>query len=52
VQLLLPPVPAEPVALLPPVPGLPLVAGVQAAAKSAKQSPKSQTHPVFMANLS
>ena len=38
--------------MLPAVPGLPLVAGVQAAAKIAKQSPKSDTRAVFIANLS
>ena len=50
VQLLPPPVPAVPLPVLPAVPPPP--AGLQAAAKIAKQSPKSQTHAVFMANLS
>ena len=42
-QLTLPPVPGEP-----PVPGLGLEAGVQAAATTAKKSPKSETRPVFI----
>ena len=48
-QLLLPPVPAVPVPLVPAVPGFPPVDGLaQAAAKIAKQSPKSDTRAVFM----
>jgi len=50
-QLVLPPVPATPAAALPPVP-LPPTPGLQAAAKIAKQIPKSDTRAVFMANLS
>ena len=45
-QLTVPPVPVAP---LPAVPGLPLVDGLeQAAAKMTKQSPKSETRPVFI----
>ena len=44
------PVPAVPVAPLPAVPGLLPVEGLEhAAAKIAKQSPKNDTRPVFIA---